>query len=106
MYWSVRLYRYIKKPVDISTERKNDRSSKLSSDSMNTTVKEIIQANKILVKTKWGNVILMVGLKSNFKNFKTVGFTDASFRNLSDGSSPGGYIIYLATEIWECSPMQ
>ena len=41
----------------------------------------------------------MVGLKSNFKNFKTVGFTDASFRNLSDASSPGGYIIYLATEI-------
>ena len=69
------------------------------------TVYEIIQANKILEKAKGENVILRLGLKSNINNFKIIGFNDAYFGNLSDRSSQGGYIIYLVSEIGECSPI-
>ena len=74
----------------------------LSSNSKNTTVNEIIQANNILEKATRENLILRFGLTGNIKNFKIIGFNDASFGNLSDGSSQG-YIIYLLNEIGECT---
>ena len=45
------------------------------------------------------------GLKNNIKNFKIVGFNDASFRSLFDGSSQWGYIIYIVTAIGESCPV-
>ena len=59
----------------------------LSSNGENAAVNEIVQANKILLKTKRENVILRFDLKGNVKNFKIAGFNDASFENLPDNSS-------------------
>ena len=67
----------------------------LRSTSKNATVNEIIQANKILEKAQKENLILRFSLKGNIKNFKIIRLNDASFGNLSDGSSQGGYKIYL-----------
>ena len=63
----------------------------LSSNSKNTTVNEIIQANKILEKAKRENVFLRFSLKGNVKNFIIIGFNDASLGNLWDDSSQGSY---------------
>ena len=63
----------------------------LSSNSKNATVNEIIQANKILEKAKRENVFLRFSLRGNIKNFIIMGFNDASFGNLWDGSSQGCY---------------
>ena len=59
----------------------------------------------MLEKTKRKDGILRFGPNSNIKNFKKKRFNDASIGNLSDGSSQGGYIIYLVDEIGECSPV-
>ena len=75
----------------------------LSSHNKHATVNEIIQANKILEKAKTKNVILRFGLKGNIKNYRTIGFNEVSFGNLSGDSSQGSYIIYLVNEIGECS---
>ena len=63
----------------------------LSSNGKNATVNEIIQANKILEKAKRENVFLRFNLRGNIKNFIIMGFNDASFGNLWDGSSQGCY---------------
>ena len=76
----------------------------LRSTSKNATVNEIIQANKILEKAQKENLILRFSLKGNIKNFKIIRLNDASFGNLSDGSSQGGYKIYLVKWDWRMFP--
>ena len=61
----------------------------LSSNRKNATVNEIIQANKILEKARREHVFLRFSLRGNIKNFTIIGFNDASFGNLWDGSSQG-----------------
>lgn len=62
----------------------------LSSNSKNATINETIQGKKCYFYIQ-------------YQNFGIIGFKDASFNNLSDGSSNGGYIIYLVNEIGQSS---
>ena len=70
-----------------------------SSDQMN--VKKI---NKIIKRLKHNNVHINFP-KMNLSKTKLICFTDASFGNLPDGASQGGYIVFLVAENGKCAPL-
>ena len=56
--------------------------------------------------------MLGLGLPGPIENFKIVCYNDSSLRNLKDGGSQGGFIIYLVGEnnislpiMWKCEKL-
>ena len=59
------------------------------------TIREVIKVNEIIRKLKAEKVSLKFSDMGNLTPIKLVSFSDASFCNLSEQSSQGGYIIFL-----------
>ncbi|CAF4431943.1 unnamed protein product, partial [Rotaria magnacalcarata] len=58
------------------------------------TVGDIVHANKILNTLKTVKVSLQFPDLGEFQHWKMVCFSDASYANLPDGSSQGGYLVF------------
>ena len=64
----------------------------------NTRVKDVNKVNKVIRKLKnEGGSLKFVDL-GDLKQCKVLCFSDASYRNLPDKGSQGGYIIFLCNQ--------
>ncbi|XP_066911985.1 uncharacterized protein [Clytia hemisphaerica] len=70
----------------------------LASKMKNATVADILDANKVLKKLQNDVMIKLPPLK-DINHLKFVVHSDASYANLNDGGSQGGYIILLSDDI-------
>ena len=68
----------------------------------NPTIKELLMANKVISKAKSERVILHFGNKANPNDCHLSGYHDASFGNLDDGGSQGGFLIFLGDKNSNC----
>ena len=75
----------------------------LSTKLNKATVDDFNQANKVIRKVKRQSIILT--LNKLKKPLRLVAFCDASFANLKDGASQGGYIIFLMDQEDLVSPI-
>jgi len=80
-------------------------ASNLASCLKLTTVQNINEANRVVCKLKTKSVQLNFQQLGKDSNLKMVTFTDASFANLSDGGTQGGYFIVLMGENGQFSPI-
>lgn len=55
----------------------------------------IKQANRVVIKAKKKKSQIDIPDLENLKHFKIIAYHDASFANLIDGGSQGGYILFL-----------
>ena len=69
----------------------------LSTSLKHATVKNILDANKVVKKLKSDSLVLKFP-SINEENVKIVVYSDSSFGNLPDGSSQGGYTILFADD--------
>ena len=76
-------------------------TSTLASSLNNATVSEIKLCNKIISKIKNNKITLKYKKLAN--NLKLFVYTDASFGNLKDGGSEGGYLVFLLDESNNCN---
>ena len=67
----------------------------IGNSSTNATIKSIITANKALKKAKFNDVFLRFPKDLNINEAKLICFCDASFANLTGGSSQGGHLIFV-----------
>ncbi|CAF2215336.1 unnamed protein product [Rotaria magnacalcarata] len=67
----------------------------LSTTIGSATIGDIVHANKILNILKTVKVSLQFPDLGEFQHWKIVCFSDASYANLPDGSSQGGYLVFL-----------
>lgn len=67
------------------------------------TMDDLSKGNKVLVKAKNENVILQ--FKGTMKNLTLEVYNDASFANLRNGGSQGGYIKFLKDDCGNLSPI-
>ena len=67
----------------------------LSSSYFEATVDDLLRLNKLVEKLKRENMNLFFPRLENLQNCTLECFTDASFKNLSNGNSQGGLIIFL-----------
>ena len=77
----------------------------LSSRVKNATVRDLFQANKVLAKAKAESVTWKYQAFDDLSNMKLVVYNDASFGNIIDGRSQGGFGIYIVDEEESCSPL-
>ena len=75
----------------------------LSTRLNSATVDDFLRANKVIRKVKQRNVVLMY--QQLEQPIKLLGFCDASYANLKDGSSQGGFIIFLMGKDNKVSPL-
>ena len=66
----------------------------LSSRGAKASVEDLLKANKLLDKAKREAVTLNFGLSCQPEEFRIIAYNDASFGNLPDGGSQGGFIIF------------
>ena len=81
-----------------STQTRPDLSfdvSAMSSAIKQKKVECIKQLNRIIKKAKKEKSQIVIPDLGNLENIKLVGYSDASFANLGDGGSQGGYIIFV-----------
>ena len=81
-----------------STQTRPDLSydvSQMSSAIKQKKVECIKQLNRIIKKAKKEKSQIVIPDLGSLENIKLVGFSDASFANLKDGGSQGGYIIFV-----------
>ena len=81
-----------------STQTRPDLSFDVSA--MSSAIKQkkvdcIKQLNRIIKKAKKEKSQIVIPDLGNLENIKLVGYSDASFANLGDGGSQGGYIIFV-----------
>ena len=69
----------------------------LASSFKNATVANIIQANKVVKKAKESSFIQLARIR-NCSTLKLIAYHDASYANLNDGGSQGGYVIFLTDD--------
>ena len=65
----------------------------MASNPSRATINELTRCNKIISKVK--GIDLKLPYQKLQGNLKIVVYTDASFGNLTDGSSQGAYLIFL-----------
>ena len=85
----------------IARQTRPDLSFDICSVSVNikkATVKDILYANKIVQKLHNDNINIIMSSIGDISKCKIVSFQDASFANLPDKGSQGGYIIFLQGE--------
>lgn len=76
-----------------------------SSNIKGATISEIIQVNKLIKRVKHENSFLnFLGL--DLKSLYIKSFADASYNNLKNGGSQGGYVIFLADKNDNCCPIE
>ena len=76
----------------------------LSTSQTKATVNDLIRANKILSSAK-NHEYEITFSKLNQANLPLAVFDDASFRNLLDRSSEGGFIVFLANNVGNSNPL-
>ena len=76
----------------------------LASNMKDGKVEHLLDVNKVIRKLKSENVVLKFQYLGPGP-LKLLVFTDASFGNLNDGGTQGGYIIFLANEDGEIVPI-
>ena len=79
--------------------------SVLSSNIKNSTITDIIHINKIIRKVKNTPSYILFG-KLDLGSALVRCYSDASFNNLPNGGSQGGYIIFLEDNKGNCSPIE
>ena len=82
----------------LATQTRPDLSydiSDLSSTLKNKNVDCIKQVNKTVKKAKKEKSQIVIPDLGTTTNLKLIGYSDASFANLGDGGSQGGYVIFL-----------
>lgn len=82
----------------LATQTRPDLSydvSELSSILKQQNVECIKQANRVVKKAKKEKSQIDIPDLGNLKHLKIVAYSDASFANLTDGGSQGGYILFL-----------
>lgn len=79
-------------------------SCDLSCSIKNATVKDLVKANKVVRKTKSERVSIKFP-PLDLATCTIVVYSDASYGNLPDGSSQGGYIIMLKDRRGLCIPL-
>ena len=67
-------------------------------------ISDIVQANKILRQAK-NNKLQIKFPKLDIPSMKLAVYHDASYANLHDGGSQGGYIIFLYDDQFNCCPI-
>ena len=70
----------------------------LASNIKNATVSDMLEANKVLKKLQ-NDVKLNLPPLDDINSLKFVVHSDASYANLSDGGSQGGYVIFLSDSV-------
>ena len=68
----------------------------VSASIKDSTVNDLIVANKNIRKLKSEKVVLQYPNLGNIELCSIICFSDAAFANLKNGSSPGGFIIFLS----------
>ena len=76
----------------------------LSSAQSRLTVKEISEANKAVRDLK-NNQYQLRYPKLELQSLKIVVHSDASYANLPNGSSQGGFVVFLADDLGRCAPI-
>ena len=71
----------------------------------NSTVKDMLAANKIITKAKSSNMTLKYQFLGDNNNLRLMVFSDAALGNLPDGGSQGGYLILLVGDSGKFSPI-
>ena len=73
--------------------------------SKNSCISDLISANKYIRKLKADDVEIKIPNLSDMKNVRLICFSDASFANLPNSGSQGGYIIFLVGDNDKCAPI-
>ena len=68
-------------------------------------VEDIIKAHKLLKHAKEERLKLTFSKLTSVEDIKLIVYQDASFGNLSDGGSQGGFIIFLCDKNCTCCPI-
>ena len=79
--------------------------SVLSSNIKNATVNDLIQANKVIKKVKTEKTFMRFS-ELDLDSVCIMSFSDASYNNLKNGGSQGGYIIFLVDKYNHCCPLE
>lgn len=92
----------------VSTQTRPDMSfyvGELGSKIKCALVQDLIYANKVLAHLKRSDLTMAFSGLSDLKTATIECFSDASFGNLPNGGSQGGYIIFLADQMGKRSPV-
>ena len=79
--------------------------SEMSSVIKNARVKDLLKANKTLKYLNNTHTNIKFPKMSSLKDLKIVMYSDASFMNLSDGGSQGGFVVFLSDNKDTCCPL-
>ena len=77
----------------------------LNSRVKHATIKDLYHANKVVAKAKMECTTLKFPSFAAAETLHVVTYNDASFGNLKDGGSQGGFVSFLADETNVCSPV-
>ena len=70
--------------------------------SKNATVNEMVKANKVIKLAQSSSVDIVFPKMKSLNDLYIKVFTDASFRNLPDGGSQGGHVVFLTDGVRSC----
>ena len=76
----------------------------LSTSQSKPTYRNLIDANKALREMK-NNKLQIKFPKLQLSSLKIAVYSDASYGNLNDGSSQGGYIVFICDKCGNCAPV-
>ena len=77
----------------------------LSSRVKNGTIKDLFHANKVVAKAKLDSTTLTFPAFSKPEEMYFATYNDASFGNLKDGGSQGGFVCFLTDSTGLCCPI-
>ena len=78
--------------------------SEISGVQSKSKAADLLKANKILREIK-NDSLKIKFVKLDLSNMKLAVYYDASFENLKDGGSQGGFIIFLYNGLQNCCPI-
>ena len=93
----------------LSTQTRPDISYDVCQASVNfqkAVLKDLDQINKVVRKVKYDNVMLNFKDIGNLNGCKVICYSDASFRNLNEEGSQGGFIVFIQNKNDEIIPIQ
>ena len=79
--------------------------SVLSSNVKEATISDLLQANKVIKRVKNERSFIKFS-ELDLDSLHIVSFSDASYNNLKNGGSQGGYIIFLVDQYNNCCPVE
>ena len=78
----------------------------MSNTGKKPTMNKIHEANKALIKLKSKKVKVRFPMLGRPENLKVIAYSDASHNSLPDGSSQGGYVVFLKGENGKVAPIR